>query len=190
MYYIFENSDRTKTVVLQFLRTELLNDLDGYGFVEGDVQRGSGGQKELEHLDHGVHMTKDITQDGNVDLVTRWLDLELARCREALYPYTKNPVMDNVTLDDVLDATQTYVINMTVPDDFSETTVVLLEQLIHNLLVYWVLYKWLSITKPEGADKWLALAKAGEEEIKGTLARVCKKVYRRMSPFDSGTGRR
>lgn len=178
MYYIFDNGDRTKTAVLTFLRSELLNDLDQYGFVEGDVQRA-----DAEHLLHGKHQTQDITQDGNIDLVTRWLDLELARCREALFPYTKNPVMDNVALDDVLNETQTYVIYMTVPEDFSDTTLIFLEQLIHNLLVYWVLYKWLSITKPEGADKWLALAKEGEEEIKGTLARRVGRTRRPVRPF-------
>jgi hypothetical protein len=185
MYYIYDNQDGTKTVVLTFLRSELLNDLDQYGYVEGDVQRA-----DADHLKHGKHQTQDITQDGNVSIVTRKLDLKVAWCREALYPYTKNPVMDNVTLDDILAETPTYTIAMTVPEDFSETTAIYLEQLIHNLLVWWVLYYWLSITKPEGADKWLSLAKDGEEELKGALARGCGKVYRRMSPFDSGTVRR
>lgn len=191
MHYIFINRDNTKTVVLTFLRSELLNDLDGYGFVEGDVMNTGDPKVEAhEHLRHGRHQTQDITQDGNIDLVTRWLNLKLAWCREALFPYTKSPVMDNVTLDDVLHEPNTYSIAMTVPEDFSETTVTYLEELIHNLLVWWVLYYWFSITKPEGAEKWLASAKGAEDDIKGALARGCGKVYRRMSPFDSGTGRR
>lgn len=185
MYYIFDNRDRTKTVVLAFLRSELLNDLDQYGFVEGDVQR-----NDADWLKEGKHQTQDITQDGNVDLVTRWLDLKLAWCREALFPYTKDPVMDNVELDDILDETGTYSIIMTVPGDFSDTTATYLEQLIHNLLVWYVLFRWFSITKPEGAAKWLEAEQDAESEIKGALARRCSKVYRRMSPFDSGTGRR
>lgn len=185
MYYIFDNRDKTKTVVLSFLRNELLNDLDQYGYVEGDVMKA-----DADHLKHGRHQTQDITQDGNIVIVTRKLDLKVAWCREQLFPYTKNPVMDNVTLDDVLTETDTYTIAMTVPGDFGATTAEWLEQLIHNLLVWWVLYYWLSITKPEAADKWLALAKDGEEEIKGALARLCGKVYRRMSPFDSGPMRR
>ena len=63
MYYIFENQDRTKTVVLTFLRSELLNDLDGYGFVEGDVMNTGDPKVEAhEHLRHGRHQTQDITQ--------------------------------------------------------------------------------------------------------------------------------
>jgi len=179
MYYIFNNQEeRTKTVVLMFYRHELLNDLDGYGFVEGDVQR-----DDAEHLKHGKHLTQDITQEGNVDLVTRWLDLKLAWCREQLYPYTKSPVMDNVTLDDTLESTETYVITMTVPEDFSDTTAEYLEQLIHNLLVWWVLYKWLSMTKPEAADKWLALAKDAEEELHKSKSRLCGRLRRPLRPF-------
>lgn len=193
MYYIFENGDGTKTVVLTFLRSELLNDMDQYGYVEGDVMRASGGQEELEeleHLDHGRHQTQDITQDGNVDLVTRWLNMKLAWCREALFPWTKNPVLDNVKLDDILTNPDIYTIAMTVPEDFSDSTAEFLEELIHNLLVWYVLYRWLSITKPEGAAKWREAADNAEKDLKGALARGCSKVYRRMSPFDSGTVRR
>lgn len=183
MYYIYQNQDGTKTVVLTFLRNELLNDLDGYGFVEGDVQKSSEGQVGFKHLDHGKHQTQDITQDGNIDIVTRWLNLKLAWCREALYPYTKNPVMDNVTLDDILTNPETYTISMTVPEDFSETTAQYLEELIHNLLVWYVLFRWLSITKPEGAAKWKEAIDDIEPEIKGALARKCYAMKRPTSPF-------
>jgi len=183
MYYIFDNRDKTKTVVLTFLRNELLNDLDQYGFVEGDVMKDSGDRREFHHLDHGKHQTQDITQEGNIDLVTRWLDLKLAWCREALYPYTKNPVMDNVTLDDILTNPDVYTIAMTVPEDFSDTTAQWLEELIHNLLVWWVLYYWFSITKPEGAEKWLVAEKDAEEQIKGALSRRCGRTRRKTRPF-------
>ena len=178
MYYIFENQDGTKTVVLTFLRSELLNDLDQYGYVEGDVMR-----DDADHLKHGKHQTQDITQDGNIDIVTRKLNLKVAWCREALFPWTKEPVMDNVTLDDILDNPGVYTIAMTVPEDFSDTTAKWLEELIHNLLVWWVLYYWLSITKPEAAEKWLALAKDGEEELNKTKSRLCGRRRRPLRPF-------
>lgn len=184
MYYIFYNENGTKTVVLTFLRSELLNDLDGYGFVEGDVMNTGDPKVEAhEHLRHGRHQTQDITQDGNIDLVTRWLNLKLAWCREALYPYTKNPVMDNVTLDDILTNPRTYTIAMTVPEDFSDTTAEWLEELIHNLLVWYVLFRWLSMTKPEGAAKWKESVDDAEEQIKGALARRCGRTRRPLRPF-------
>ena len=178
MYKIINNPDRTKTVVLTFLREELLNDLDQYGFVEGDVMRA-----DADHLKHGRHQTQDITQDGNINLVTRWLDLALARCREVLFPYSKSPVEDGTEMDDVLAETEYYTIEMNVPADFSQTTVDYLEQLIHHLMVWMVLYYWFSITKPEGAEKWLASAKQTESDIKGALARRCGRTRRPLRPF-------
>lgn len=184
MYYIFENQDATKTVVLLFYRSELLNDLDGYGFVEGDVMNvGDPNSEAHEHLKHGKHQTQDITQDTNIDLVTRHLDLALSWCRVKLHPYTKTPVADGTALDDTLAATTTYVITLYVPEDFPEGDALFLEQLIHNLLVYYALWSWLSITKPEGADKWLAKANSLVDEIKGSLARRCGRVKRPLQPF-------
>lgn len=178
MYCIHFNEDKTKTVTLQFLRDELLNDLDQYGYVEGDVQRA-----DADHLKHGKHQTQDITQDGNIDIVTRHLDLALAHCREVLFPYTKVPVADYTEMDDVLTNTSYYTIELNVPADFSQTTVDLLEQLIHNLLVYYALWGWLSITKPEASDKWLAKASEMEDQIKRSLARRCGRTRRPLRPF-------
>jgi len=184
MYYIFENQNGTKTVVLTFYRSELLNDLDQYGFVEGDVMNTGDPKTEAhEHLRHGKHQVQDITQEGNIDIVTRWLNLKLKWCREALYPYTKNPVTDGLGLDDVLNNPDTYTIAMTVSDDFSDTTADYLEDLIHNLLVWWVMYKWLAITKPDAAAKWLADEQDAEAELQKSKSRLCGKVRRPLQPF-------
>lgn len=185
MYDIINNQDLTKMVRLKFLRSELLYDIGQYGYVEGDVQKA-----DADHLKEAKHQTQDVIQDGNIDLVTRRLDLALTHCRVVLHPYTKTPVEDGKTLDDTLRETQVYEIILHVPEDFPDGDAEHLEQLIHNLLIFYVLWGWLSITKPEAAEKWLIQANNMETEIKGALARRCGKVYRRMSPFDSGTGRR
>lgn len=168
----------TKTITMKFKRVELLRDLEQYGYIEGDVMK-----SDAEHLKHGKHQTQDIVQESGIDIVTRHLNLALASCREALYPYSKKPVEDGRVTDDTLTATTEYVIELNVPEDFSETTQDFLEELIHNLLIYYVLYWWLSMTKPEGADKWLAAAEKAEEKIKGALARKCYAMKRPTSPF-------
>lgn len=168
----------TKTITMKFKRVELLRDLEQYGYIEGDVMKA-----DAEHLKHGKHQTQDIVQESGIDIVTRHLNLALASCREALYPYSKKPVADGRVTDDTLTATTEYVIELNVPEDFSETTQDFLEELIHNLLIYYVLYWWLSMTKPEGADKWLAAAEKAEKKIKGALARKCYAMKRPTSPF-------
>jgi hypothetical protein len=181
MYCINDNRDRSKTVTLTFLREELLYDISNIAFVTGDVMK-----KESEHESHQV---QDIAEDGNVDRVTRILDLGVAHCREALFPYSKVPVCPHTYKDDTLREPDSYVIDLRVPSDFSKTTAEYLEKLIHELLVAWVLADWFGITYPEKAEWWGAKASALEDEIKGALARSCGYVYRRRSPFDSGSVR-
>jgi hypothetical protein len=170
--------ERTKTVTLTFLREQLLYDIKNIAYVEGDVLP--------DESQHSKHQVQDIGDEGNIDRVTRMLDLALARCREHLYPYTKEPVEGGELLDDVLFDTSAYFINMLVPDDFSTTTVKYLEQLIHNLLVYYVLADWMSIANVANADSaanWAAKAEDAEEEIKGVLNSRVGRVRKFQSPF-------
>ena len=170
--------ERTKTVTLTFLREQLLYDIKNLAYVEGDVL--------ADDAQHSKHQVQDIGEEGNIDRVTRMLDLALARCREHLYPYTKVPVEGGELLDDVLEETETYTIDMLVPDDFSSTTITYLEQLIHNLLVYYVLADWMSIANvanPKSAANWAAKAQDVEDEIKGRLNARTGRVRKFQSPF-------
>lgn len=170
--------ERTKTVTLTFLREQLLYDIKNLAYVEGDVLP--------DDAQHSKHQVQDIGEDGNVDRVTRMLDLALARCREHLYPYTKVPVEGGELFDDVLEETEAYTIDMLVPDDFSSTTITYLEQLIHNLLVYYVLADWMSIANvanPKSAANWAAKAQDVEDEIKGRLNARTGRVRKFQSPF-------
>lgn len=88
---------RTKTVKLTFKREELLYDIRNNAYVEGDVMQ--------VKTEHDRHQVQDIGEDGNIDRVTRVLDLAHAECEEALFPYTKENVEQETEMDD----TPTYV---------------------------------------------------------------------------------
>ena len=131
---------RTKTVKLLFKRSELLYDIKNYAYVEGDVMQ--------VNTEHDRHQVQDIGETGNIDRVTKVLDLAYAESVEALFPYTKQDVeqvteMDNMPTvvydeeppadegsDEVFtnekpDETksQDYEIQLLVPDAYSKTTV-------------------------------------------------------------------
>lgn len=74
MVYCQNSQSKTKAVTLVFKREELLYDAENYSFVEGDIM-----QAEDEHARHQVF---DIGQDGNVDRVTRILNLVHSECVE------------------------------------------------------------------------------------------------------------
>ena len=102
LWYIVKTASlKQKQVTLVFKREELLYDAENYSFVEGDIM-----QAEDEHARHQVF---DIGQDGNVDRVTRILNLVHSECVEMLFPYTKEEISDKQEpLDNV----------MTVPEEY------------------------------------------------------------------------
>lgn len=165
-------------MTLTFLREQLLYDIKNIAYVAGDVLP--------DEAQDSKHQVQDICEDGNIDRVTRMLDLALSRCREKLYPYTKTEVVSGTVLNDVLTDTSTYRIDMLVPDDFSDTTVQYLEQLIHNLLVYYVLANWMSIANkadPKAAVYWAGMADSVEEEMKNNLNARIGRVRKSQTPF-------
>ena len=82
---------------MTFKREELLYDIRNNAYVEGDVMQAK--------TEHDRHQVQDIGEDGNIDRVTRVLDLAHAECEEALFPYTK----ENVEQESEMDDTPTYI---------------------------------------------------------------------------------
>lgn len=169
---------RTKTVTLTFYREQLLYDIKNIAYVEGDVLS--------DESQDSKHQVQDIGEDGNIDRVTRMLDLAMAHCAEVLYPFSKVDVENGLVLNDNLTETSAYTLTLLVPDDFSDTTAKYLEQLIHNLLVYLVLADWMSIANvanPKSAANWAAKAEDAESEIKSKLNARAGRVRKFQSPF-------
>lgn len=165
-------------MTLTFLREQLLYDIKNIAYVEGDVLP--------DDAQHSKHQVQDIGEDGNIDRVTRMLDLAMAHCVEALYPYSKTDVESGTVLDDVMNEEYEYSVTLLVPDDFSDTTAKYLEQLIHNLLVYLVLADWMSIANvanPQSAANWASKAEDLESEIKRRLVARTGRVRKFQSPF-------
>ncbi|MCM1079099.1 MAG: hypothetical protein NC344_05660 [Bacteroidales bacterium] len=164
------------TVMLSFKRDELLYDAGNYSYVEGDIMKA-----EEEHARHQVF---DIVQDGNVDRVTRVLNLAHLECVEMLFPYTKNEIQsDGCMLDDKLTEPESYDITLLLPKYFSMTTVQLLKDLIHEYLVCRVLADWMSITNPSSQKNWEEKIDYLKTKINTSLVSRRGKIRRKMKPF-------
>lgn len=148
--------------VLSFSREQLLYDIKNSSYIEGSVM-------VPETPDHNRHMVQDVGEKGNVDRVTRILDLAVAQCREMLYPFTKYD-LDKLFLDDRFREQKMYGIVLSVPSDFSQTTLNLLEQLIHELLVCRAVSEWMRLTNPGKAESWKQKAEETADEIRGSLS--------------------
>lgn len=167
---------QTKQVTLTFYRQELLYDVRNYSFVEGDIMK--------EDDAHARHQVFDVGESGNVDRVTRVLDLATAECVEMLYPYSKTEIPDGQeALDDVLAETEVYAIVLALPDTFSLSTVHLLEHLVHEYLVCRVVADWMSITNAGSEANWEKKFESLRRKIQTALVSRTGKVRRKCKPF-------
>lgn len=163
------------TNTLVYIREELLYDIENYAFVTADLL-----QVTDEHLKHQVF---DVSQDGNEDLVTRVLNLAHAECVECLYPYTKAPCIQDEQLDDTLVIPEKYEIELTLPAQFSRTTVLLLRELIHDYFICRVLVEWLGVTAPTAQLFWKERLEELKKRMKHILIGRRKLLRRKQSMF-------
>lgn len=174
MSCFWEEKDGRLTAVLTFRREQLLYDVRNYAWIEGGVM-----ETESNHTRHTV---QDVGEEGNVDRVTRVLDLTVAKCREMLYPYTRKEVY-RPELEDTLRETPAYGIILNLPANFSQTTLCLLENLIHEYLVCKAVADWMSITNPAKAQIWDAKAEEAETGIRVNLNNRPGRTRRPLHPF-------
>lgn len=166
-----------KTARLTFKREELVYDASNYSFVEGELLP----EVESEHLRHQVI---DIAQEGNIDRVTRILNIAHAECVEMLYPYSKTEIPDDQeALNDILTEPEEYVIDLSVPADFSLTTLRLLEHAIHEYMVCRVLADWMSITKRDVEVNWEKKYTLLRDKIRSCLTSRLGRVRIKLQPF-------
>lgn len=176
MYCCGNSRPKTKVVTLIFKRPELIYDAENYSFVEGDIMKADD--------DHARHQVFDIGQTGNIDRVTRVLNLAHAECIEMLFPYTKSKIPDiQEPITDELTVPEAYDIELTLPEDFSLTTVKLLEHLIHEYLVCRVLADWMSITNPSSEANWQRKFESLRNKIQTSLMSRTGRKRRKCKPF-------
>lgn len=167
---------RTKKVCLAHQRDELLQDIRNIAYVEGDIM-----QTDNEHDKHQV---MDICEDGNIERVTRILDLAHNECVEALFPFSKKAIREDfIGMENMYDERYTYGIRLLVPDDFSVTTATLLKNLINEYMVCRVLADWLSITKPSSVSTWQEKADNAMTKMREAVNFRVKRVRRTQTPF-------
>ena len=174
--FITDEEGGGKAAVLAFKRDELIYDIANGAYIEGNVL-----PEEISA--HNRHWVQDVAQKGNIDRATRVLNLEIAKVREALYPFTNHEIT-NAELNNKLREPHTYGIVMKLPADFSQTTLNYLELLIHEYLVCRVLEDWMSMTNPGKTELWGLKAERALDELRSSRnRRKSGTVRRKLRPW-------
>lgn len=168
------NNVGQRTVKLNFMRSQLLYDIENYAYVESHIIP--------DENVHQKHIVSEIGEEGNVDRVSRIISVAHAGVTELLYPWTKvQPIEEEI--DDFLSAPDVYTVELTVPDTISRTTMVYLSKLIHEYMVYKALADWMSITNPNSAGNWAAKAQEAADEIVRAKSTHKGVFTRKLNPF-------
>lgn len=170
--------------VLTFYTDELLYDLRNIAYIYGVSK--SEKQPDMDH-----HLTFDIGEEGNIDLITRILDLAFSEIEEALYPYTRSPLLEQEGCgcavhqrDDVLDTERAeYTLRMLVPSLLSRHTLTYAERWIHEWLVCRAFAEWLLLIGDSSFSLWMEKAELAKREVQRAMAKRTGRIRRKMSPF-------
>lgn len=151
---------RHTEATLIFRRDEILYDCKNLAYVSGDV---------LDDVnDHVRHQIQDIGESGNVDYVDRLLGLGVSECREMLSPLSKKNPEAVTFMDNIPERSDGWVIELELPEGFSQTTLTLLKHKIHVYLTYYVMWHWLGVTNATNHSQvayWRDQAELTEKEI-------------------------
>ncbi|MGN0318287.1 MAG: hypothetical protein ACI4E1_10200 [Lachnospira sp.] len=159
---------------LTFNREQILYDVKNIAYIEG--------HKLDEKQQHIQHTIVDICEDGNIDRVNRVLYSVYLSVIELLYPYTKNEIMDNELNNDMREPEE-YVINMIVPETMSQTSINMLNTLIHDYFVVYVIYDWIGILIPDASQYWMLKLSGIEKDIISVKNRRQGTITRPNHPF-------
>lgn len=164
-----------KRAFLTLYRDELLYDVKNVAYVIGDVHP--------EEDSHVAHQIQDVGEEGNIDRVTRMMDLAFAKCCNELYAHVKKDFECGTERDDIGRERAYYRMEMLVPVDFAEPALTYLTRLVHEYIVDWVLFDWFSIAAPDKAESWGLKAGVMLDEMKSALTGRLGRTRKTLTPF-------
>lgn len=155
-----------RTVTLSCGRKELLYEIRQICYVGGDVVQ--------EDAQDARHQMQDVTEDGNVDLITRQMDLIHAEVCDLMCNDNGEYVEDGHSEDDLMRETDRYEVTMTVEEGTRVSAVRLLGQLYHQLMVGRAVAWWFTLVHPDAnkAALWTQEAQVKENAMRDIVNRV------------------
>lgn len=165
----------TTRAVIGIKRDRVLYDVSNICYVEGHIMPEETGV-------HQKHTVKDVAEAGNIDIVSRAMDVAVATLKEVLYQFTMHDIHDTV-LDDKLKEPEFYGIVLDLPSGFSQTTLNLISRLAHKYIVNRVVSEWFAIAYPAKAEMWESRAEKCIDEIMRNINNRPGRIRRKLHPF-------
>jgi len=159
-----------KRLLLVLSEEELRFDIANIAFAQGDVARVSdnyGHDLLGDKGEHYLHQWKDICEEGNYERVRRVLEQSMGKIEHMLTRYSAFVTHRDLSLDNVnQENRKEFVLELKVPNTFSDSNCWYLLRLINEYMTCRVLEDWASITLPEVMERWMNKRMEVEEDLK------------------------
>lgn len=129
------------------------------------------------------HQLMDVGQEGNVDVVTRVLDLAYSECQNVLFPHIIQPDPTDDFGDDKLREVSEYEFALKLPAYFPPTSISYLKKLIHEFMVCRAMFVWLGLNNMPAKTEWEMRTEEVTKKMRETLVLRSKKIRRSLHPF-------
>lgn len=165
-------NDKDKLLILEFKRQELVYEISNLGYIIRDSSK-------RETPDEGRNIA-DIEATGNVDRISRLLDLAYADVLRILSAFVDHKVETDAYGNDIQQDPDSYFVMITLKHNMPGTTENLLRIYIHEFMVDKVMGEWLLTVAPDKATTWLEKSQAMETNIKGAMS--ARKSFSQIKP--------
>lgn len=133
-----------KKCTLTFWRDEILYDINSIASLTAD-------SLPEESPNHMMHLLQDITQGENKYRTMRYTNKAFYWCQNYIASLTRVPVSDESTLDNTAGAPDKYEMYLQLDEDFPKGSIQLLKDAVHDYIVWYTWYQWVSLLYPDMA---------------------------------------
>lgn len=116
-----------------------------------------------------------FTTDENKEILQTAFHLAVAECVEMLYPYTKQEISDTEK--------ETGSIQLRLPLGFSSSTLELIQVLVKEYIIYYIVTQWLMLVDPNRAQVYAEKYLYAKQKIQTALLSRTRPPRRRLKPF-------
>lgn len=173
-YKILNRTDKKYLVLLEFKRKALLYDLANLGYIITD--------STIKKTPEERHNIADITEDGNVDRVTRMMDLAHAKVMDILAKFVEHKLDTDTYGHDVLMDVDSYFVMLNIPSYVPGSAIGVLRTYIHEYIISFVMEDWLMLNG-EDASMWTAKKADLTAGIQKGFSKYRKGLVIKQHPF-------
>lgn len=143
--------------------TQLLRTIETYAYTQALALKKS--EEQTEDVERYRAMLKDIAQDDNISMVSRWMEIAFGECGNIVASYDKRPTAGSSASDNKQDWHDEYILYLNVPKTFPMATLNALTQQMHEYVCCRVLQEYTSILLPSVSETWANKAVMHEQAI-------------------------